>query len=72
MSYYIRIDTYGWGYPCIIDEEAFCQAERGENYLNPEDFMFLCEAGSMKEANEYYGEVFSRMANDYIAERYHP
>ena len=71
-EYYIRIATYGEGAPHIIDEEAMYQAERGMNYLNPDDFMFLCEADCMAEAKEYYMEEFSKMANDKEAERLHP
>lgn len=38
----------------IIDAETLRQAEHGKNYLNPNDFMFLCEAENMHEAEQYY------------------
>ncbi|MGN0999721.1 MAG: hypothetical protein ACI4PO_09235 [Faecousia sp.] len=71
-EYYIRIATHGTNTPHIIDEEAMYQAERGMNYLNPDEFMFLCEADCMNDAKEQYWEEFSRMANDSFAERLHP
>ena len=71
-EFYIRINTYGTGTPHIIDEEAMYQAERHMNYLNPDDFMFLCEAENMAEAKAQYWEEFSQMANDAEAERMHP
>lgn len=71
-EYYIRIDTYGTNTPHIIDEEAMYQAERGMNYLNPNDFMFHCEAECLHDAQEQYWEDFSTMANDAVAERLHP
>lgn len=71
-EYYIRIDTYGEGTPHIIDEEGMYQAERGMNYLNPDEFMFLCEADCMADAKEFYLEEFSRKAFDKEAERFHP
>ena len=53
-EYYIATLTYGTSQPIIIDEEAMYQAERGMNYLNPDDFMFLCEATCMADAKEQY------------------
>ena len=70
--YYIRTETYGTNKPHIIDEEAMYQAERGMNYLNPDEFMFLCEDENMAGATEQYWEEFSRMANDKFAEAMHP
>ena len=71
-TYYIRIDTWATPNPHIIDEEAMYQAERRMNYLNPDDFMYLCDADCLAEAKEYYWEEFSRGANDAEAERIHP
>lgn len=70
--YYIRIETHGTNTPHIIDEETMYQAEHGMNYLNPDEFMFLCEADCLADAKEYYWEEFSQMANDYEAEHSHP
>ena len=71
-EYYIRIQTLGTNLPDIIDEEAMYQAEQGMNYLNPDEYMFLCEAEHMFAAKEFYMEEFSRMANDMVAEHRHP
>jgi hypothetical protein len=71
-EYYIRIATHGTGTPHIIDEEAMYQAERGMNYLNPDEFMFLCEADCLHDAKEQYWEEFSRNMNDAFGERFHP
>lgn len=71
-EYYIRTATYGTNTPHIIDEEAMYQAEHRMNYLNPDDFMFLCEADCMADAKEQYWEEFSQMAFDKEAERNHP
>lgn len=70
--YYIATLTYGTSNPIIIDEETMYQAEHGMNYLNPDDFMFHCEADCMADAKEQYWEEFSRMAFDQEAERMHP
>lgn len=70
--YYIRIESWGTSSPHIIDDEAMSLAELGMNYLTPDDFMFLCEAGSMAEAEEFYWEEASRAANDAFGERLHP
>jgi hypothetical protein len=71
-EFYVRIATYGTNTPHIIDEEAMHQAERGMNYLNPDEFMFHCEADCMHDAEELYWEEFSRMAFDAESERMHP
>lgn len=70
-AYYIRIATYGTGTPHIIDEEQMYQAERGMNYLNPEEFMFHCEADCMHDAKQLYWEEFSQIQNDAFAEAMH-
>lgn len=38
----------------IIDEVTLEDAEKGKNYLNPDDFMFLCEANSLEDAQDKY------------------
>lgn len=38
----------------IIDQETLEDAESGKNYLNPDDFMFLCEADSLEDAQDKY------------------
>lgn len=70
--YYIRTETYGSAKPHIIDEETMYQAEHGMNYLNPDDFMFLCEDENMAGAKEQYWEEFGQLANDRFAELMHP
>lgn len=71
-EYYIRVSTYGTNAPHIIDEEAMYQAEKGMNYLNPDEFMFYCEADCLHDAKEQYWEEFSEMSFDKEAERMHP
>lgn len=38
----------------IIDERTLEDAENGKNYLNPDDFMFLCEADTLEDAQDKY------------------
>lgn len=71
-EYYIRIATYGTPFPDIIDDETMFQAEIGMNYLDPEEFMYLCDGDSMHDAEEQYFEEFSQMSNDEFAEKMHP
>ena len=40
--------------------------------LNPDEFMFLCEADNLHDAKTQYWEEFSQLANDAEAERLHP
>lgn len=70
-EYYICVSTYGTNEPHIVDEESMYQAERGMNYLNPDEFMFLCEAECLHDAKEQYWKEFSEMAFDEEAERMH-
>lgn len=70
-TYYIETRTYGTNMPNIIDEETMYQAEHGMNYLNPDDFMFHCEADCMHDAKEQYWEEFTQLAFDKEAEKYH-
>lgn len=38
----------------IIDEKTLQDAEKGLNYLNPDDFIYLCDANSLEEAEDKY------------------
>lgn len=38
----------------IIDEKTLKEAEQGLNDLRPDDFMFLCEADSLEDAQDKY------------------
>lgn len=70
--FYIRTATYGSSTPHIVDQDTMDQAERGMNYLNPDEFMYHCEAENMNAAEEQYWKEFSQMACDYQAEKDHP
>ncbi len=71
-DYFIRIETYGTETPDIIDEEAMYQAERGMNYLNPDEYDYLCEADCIRDAEKYYEEELNRYRFDQYAEAMHP
>lgn len=71
-TYFIKITTWGTDMPQIIDEETLQQAERGGNYLNPDDYDFLCEADCIEDAEDYYSEALSDEIFSRIAERDHP
>ena len=71
-SYYIKISTWGTETPNIIDDEVMVQAEQGKNYLNPDEYDFLCEAECMKDAEEFYFEELSEEIFNTIAEAGHP
>lgn len=71
-EFYIRISTYGTNMPHIIDEVSMNQAEKGMNYLDPDEFMFHCVAECLYDAEEQYWKEFSKMAIDKEAERRHP
>lgn len=38
----------------IIDEKTLQDAEKGLNYLNSDDFIYLCDADSLEEAEDKY------------------
>lgn len=40
----------------IIDLETLEAAERGENYLNPDDYMFLGDFDSMEDARNKHAQ----------------
>ena len=71
-AYFIKTATWGTSTPNIIDDEAMYQAERGMNYLNPNDYDYLCDADTAHEAEEYYFEKLSDHIFDHIAEAAHP
>lgn len=71
-DYYIQLSTWGSEAPNIIDAETMENAERGLNYLNPEDFNYLCEAACAHDALEFYFEELSKAYFDSIAEAMHP
>ena len=71
-SYFIKLSTYGTATPQIIDDEVMYQAEHGMNYLNPDEFDYLCEAECMRDAEEFYFENLSEMMFTKMAERNHP
>lgn len=64
-NYYIDYKNSG---EHIIDEATLKSAEAGKNYLNPDDFMFLCEADSLEDAQDKYRTEC--MLAEW--ERYHP
>ena len=71
-EFYIKMSTWGTATPNIIDDEAMYQAERGMNYLNPNDYDFLCEAECLHDAEEFYFEELSKQIFDCVAEAAHP
>jgi hypothetical protein len=72
-SFYIKLSTWGTAVPQIIDEEAMEQAGRGANYLNPDEFDYLCEAETAQDAEDYYFDNDFRVyVFDRLAESMHP
>lgn len=71
-SYYIRISSWGTETPDIIDDKIMYQAEHGMNYLNPDDYDFLCEAECMRDAESFYDEELSDYIFTRFAESSHP
>lgn len=71
-SFFVKLSTWGTAAPHIIDDEAMYQAERGLNYLNPNDYDYLCEADSLHDAEEYYADELSNAIFTAIAEAAHP
>ena len=56
MNYYIDLNTWGADhpYPLIIDEPTLEAAERGENYLNADAFIYHGEFTSPAAALQAY------------------
>lgn len=71
-EFYIKMSTWGTATPNIIDDEAMSQAERGMNYLDPDDYDFLCEADTVHEAEDFYFDQLSSTVFDCMAEAMHP
>ena len=71
-QFYIKMSTWGTETPNIVDDEAIYQAERGMNYLNPDDYDFLCEADTAREAENFYFEELSEQMFNLAAEAAHP
>lgn len=71
-EFYIQLSTWGTETPNIVDDEAIYQAERGMNYLDANDFDFLCEADCLRDAENYYFDEISKAAFEAIAESNHP
>ena len=71
-EFYIKLSTWGTKTPNIVDDEVIYQAERGMNYLNPDDYDFLCEADTMREAEDFYFDELSNQMLDCISEYQHP
>ena len=61
-EWYIRTETYGTTQPHIVDEEAMYQAERGMNYINPNEFIYLCDADCLAEAIDYHAQEAADVA----------
>ena len=54
MNYYIDFNTWFTDDPLIIDEPTLEAAERGENYIDPEPFIFHGEFDSPEDALQHY------------------
>lgn len=67
-NFYIRLSDLGSTTMSIIDEDTLDKAERGENYLDPDDYDFICEAETLEEADDYYWNVWFQ---DYASSRYY-
>lgn len=70
-NYYIKEETYGSAFPHIIDEKIMKKAELEMNYLEPDDYIFYCEADSLEEAVEKYWDDFTQMMSILEAEKDH-
>ena len=71
-TFYYKAGSWGEYDALIIDETTLDQAERGENYLDPDDFYFLCEAENIEAARELYWEEASRALRQLEMESAHP
>lgn len=63
ISFDIRIETYGTKMPDIVPSSVIDAAERGENYLNPDEYMYFgdfenIEAAMQQHANFAADEAF--------------
>ena len=71
-TYYININDLDKLDAQIIDERTLEDAERFKNYLNADDFTYLCEAENMEQAHEAWAKEWNESVFDRIAERHHP
>ena len=72
-DFYINLETWGTNDPRIISDEVMQEAERGNSYINPDDYVWLCKAESGEAAEAYYWEHdFSAYCFDMMAESCHP
>ena len=51
-AYFVNLSQLDDPQATIIDETTLAAAERGENYLNPDDFIFHGEFNSPEEARQ--------------------
>lgn len=51
-AYFVNMNQMDDPQAVIIDEATLDAAERGENYLNPDDFIFHGEYADIKEARQ--------------------
>ena len=72
MRYFVDLRTWGTETPNIIDDKVMVYAEQGKNYLNPDDYDFLCEAECMKDAEEFYFEKHNDELFIAFCEKDHP
>ena len=71
-TYYINMNTIDQYDAHIIDDAALEAAERGGNYLNADDFMFLCDAESFEQAKAIWVEEWNQSVFNREAEKHHP
>ena len=45
-----KVDSFHTCDPMVIDLKTMEKVEKGLNYLDPDDFVFLCEADSLEDA----------------------
>ena len=68
-SYDIKIQSYGTLGPEIVESSLVDAAERGENYLNPEEFMHWGEFESLEDALQAYNNEAAELYNCYKYDR---
>lgn len=57
-SYDIKIESYGTMNPVIVESSLVDAAERGENYMNPDEFMHWGEFETLEDALQaHYNEA---------------
>ena len=68
-SYDIKIQSYGTLDPEIVESSLVDAAERGENYLNPEEFMHYGEFESLEDALQAHYNEAAELYNCYKYDR---